>query len=221
VSGIGRRFDDLHAVMRHPMGRRAFLSLLGLAGLAACVGDESSSPPAGFLERTVEFPRPGFDPSTYRLEVNGLVQTPLSFAYSEVLSLPSVSFTCDFRCVEGWGVDDVPWEGVQLRTLMAMARPTAEARFVTFHCLGDVYRESLSLEQAELPIALLAHRVHGHALPPERGSPLRLVFPRMLGYKGAKWVTQVEFRTERDIGYWEQLGYPADAWTEDEQPCGN
>jgi DMSO/TMAO reductase YedYZ molybdopterin-dependent catalytic subunit len=217
------------------MARRAFLSLVGLAGLAACVGDERPTPPSDktstpashetstsasdFRENTVESPRPEFDPNTYRLVVDGLVRTPLTFTYGEVLALPSVSHTCDFRCVEGWGVADVPWEGVELRTLAAMAGPTPEARFVTFHCLGDTYRESLSLEQAESSTALLAYRVYGQALPPERGSPLRLVFPRMLGYKGAKWVTRVEFRSERDTGYWEQFGYSDDAWVRDEQPC--
>jgi len=196
------------------MARRTFLFLIGLTGLAACVGDEAPSPPTGFLERTAESPRPGFDPDAYRLAVDGLVQTPLSFTYDDVLSLPSAAHTCDFRCVEGWGVDDVPWEGVELRTLTAMAEPAAEAQFVTFHCLGDVYRETLSLEQTELPIALLAYRMHGQPLPPERGAPLRLVVPSMFGYKGAKWVTRVEFRAERDMGYWEQFGYPPDAWIE-------
>jgi DMSO/TMAO reductase YedYZ molybdopterin-dependent catalytic subunit len=218
------------------MARRAFLSLLGLAGLTACVGEkttgpsdggtptspgnQSSTPSGDFRENTIESPRPVFDPDTYRLVVDGLVRTPLTFTYSELLALPSVSHTCDFRCVEGWGVSDVPWEGVEVRTLMAMAGPTAEAQFVTFHCLSDSYRESLSLEQAELPTALLAYRVYGRDLPPERGSPLRLVFPRMFGYKGAKWVTRIEFRSERDTGYWEQFGYSDDAWVEDEQPCG-
>ena len=227
MSGTDRRYHDLRDAVRRPMARRAFISLLGLAGLAACVRDESgsspgdgtSSPPAGntsassgdFRERTVESRRPEFDPSTYRLVVNGLVRTPLTFTYSELLALPAVQHTCDFRCVEGWGVAGVPWQGFELRTLAALAEPTSEAQFVTFHCLGDAYRESLSLEQAELPTALLAYRVCGRDLPPERGSPLRLVFPRMVGYKGAKWVTRVEFRSERDSGYWEQFGYPQDA----------
>ena len=218
---------DLYAVMRRPMARRAFLSLLGLAGLAACVGDETPSPPKGFLERpegflerTVESPRPEFDPNTYRLVVDGLVRRPLNFTYRDLLSLPSASQTCDFRCVEGWGVSDVPWEGVGLKSLMDMAQPLGEARFVTFHSLGGQYQESLSLEQAGLSSVMLAYRMYGDALPPERGSPLRVVFPSMLGYKGAKWVTRVELRAERDLGYWEGFGYPEDAWVGDEQPGG-
>jgi DMSO/TMAO reductase YedYZ molybdopterin-dependent catalytic subunit len=220
VSGTGHPYYDLHAVLRRPMARRAFLSLLGLAGLAACVRDETSSPPGGFLERTVESSRPEFDPDTYRLVVNGLVRKPLNFTYQDLLSLPSASQTCDFRCVEGWGVDKVPWEGVRLQSLTDMAQPLGEARFVTFHSLGDQYQESLSLEQAGLPGVMLAYRMYGDDLPPERGSPLRLVFPRMFGYKGAKWVTRVEFRADQDPGYWEGFGYPYDAWVGDEQPCG-
>jgi DMSO/TMAO reductase YedYZ molybdopterin-dependent catalytic subunit len=211
--------DAFRAVMLRPLTRRAFLFLLGAAGLEACTGDRKWSVLDTFPERTVESPRPSFHPDTYRLAVDGLVRTPLSLTYEDLLAQPMASQTCDFRCVEGWGLTDVPWEGVQLRTLMTMATPSAEARFVTFHCLGDVYQDSLSVEQAQLPGALLAYRVYNQPLPAERGRPLRLVFPKMLGYKGAKWVTRVEFTAEADLGFWERFGYEVDPWVEDEQPC--
>ena len=38
--------------------------------------------------------------------------------------------------------------------------------------------------------------------------------PRMYGYKGSKWLTRIEFRDRRDIGYWEQRGWRVDAWIE-------
>ena len=209
--------NDLRAAMRCPVTRRHFLGLLGIAGLGACVNAHAGTVPDNFYERTVESPLPAFDRDTYHLVVDGLVRRPLTFNYRQMLWLPSSRQTCDFRCVEGWGVDDVPWEGVQLRTLMRLARPLADARFVTFHCLGDVYKESLTLEQAEMPHALLAYCMYGHPLPAEHGSPLRLVFPRMVGYKGAKWVMRVEFRAERVPGYWG--GFGVDPWVEDPQPC--
>ena len=211
--------NELWSAMRCPIARRRFLGLLGVAGLGAYVSAHAWSIPDNFHERTVESPRPTFDRDTYRLAVSGLVRRPLNFTYRQLLILPSSRQTCDFRCIEGWGVDDVPWEGIQLRTLMTMARPLADARFVTFHCLDNVYSESLSLEQAGMSHALLAYCMYGHPLPAEHGSPLRLVFPRMLGYKSAKWVTRVEFRAEQDYGYWEGLGAPLDAWVQNQQPC--
>ena len=219
--------DDLRAAMRGPVTRRRFLSLVGVAGLGAYASAYASAHargnchactvPDNFYVNTVESPEPTFDPDTYRLVVDGLVRRPLTFNYRQLLSLPSSRQTCDFRCVEGWHVDDVPWEGTQLRTLLRMARPLADAHFVTFHCLDDVYTESLSLEQAQVPHALLAYCMYGHPLPPEHGSPLRLVFPMMVGYKSPKWVTRVEFRAERDLGTWSWFG--VDPWVEDPQPC--
>jgi DMSO/TMAO reductase YedYZ molybdopterin-dependent catalytic subunit len=64
---------------------------------------------------------------------------------------------------------------------MRITRPLANGRFVTFHCLGDVYKESLSLEQAELPDALLAYCMYGDPFPPERASPSAAGPPRDAG----------------------------------------
>ncbi|MFW5937879.1 MAG: molybdopterin-dependent oxidoreductase, partial [Halanaeroarchaeum sp.] len=49
------------------------------------------------------------------------------------------------------------------------------------------------------------------------GGPLRVVTPHKYAYKGAKWVTGVEFLTEPERGYWEKRGYSvtADPWAED------
>jgi len=219
VLGPERLGGDLSAAMRCPVTRRRFLGLAGLAGLGVCVNLHGGTPPDDFYVETVEASQPTFDRGTYRLVVDGLVRRQRSFTYPQLLWLPSARQTCDFRCVEGWGVDDVPWEGIQLSTLMKLTQPLASARFITFHCLGGTYRESLSLEQAQLPYALLAYCMYGHPLPAEHGSPLRLVFPRMLGYKSAKWVTRVEFRAERDLGYW--AGFGVDPWVSDPQPCSS
>ncbi len=211
--------DRLPLVSRR-VTRRRFLGMAALAGISGYFATMGLSVPEEFQVETVESPQPTFDPSSYRLLVDGLVENPLSFTYQELLSLSPTRQRCDFLCIDGWGVNDVPWEGVQLSTVMTMAQPLVQAQFVTFHSLGGTYLESLSLAQAELPSALLAYCMYGKRLPPEHGSPLRLVYPRMRGYKGAKWVTRVEFTAERDVGYWSSRhGLPVDPWVQDEQPC--
>jgi len=161
---------------------------------------------------TVEKPVPKFDPAEYRLVIDGMVERPQSFTYEELRALPAVRQVSDFHCVEGWGVNDVQWDGVRLQTLIDLARPAARARYVTFHSLGETYRDSLSLQQARLPDVLVAYDMDGDPLRVDHGLPLRLVMPRMFGYKGPKWLTRIEFRDEQDTGYWEARGWRIDAW---------
>ncbi|MGE0134663.1 MAG: molybdopterin-dependent oxidoreductase [Dehalococcoidia bacterium] len=166
----------------------------------------------GWRYNTVERPLPAFDASEYRLVVDGLVERPLTFTYDELRALPGVRQVSDFHCVEGWGVDDVQWDGVRLQTLIDLAGPAANAKYVTFHSMGGVYRDSLSLQQARLPDVLVAYDMDGEPLKDDHGLPLRLVMPRMFGYKGPKWLTRIEFRDLQDTGYWEARGWRTDAW---------
>ncbi len=166
----------------------------------------------GWRENTVESSRPVFNPESYRLTVDGLVERPLTLDYEGLRSLPAVRQVSDFHCVEGWKVPDAQWEGVRFQSLADLVGPLPDARYVTFHSLGGVYRDALSLDQALLPDVLIAYDLDGAPLSAVRGSPARLVMPRMFGYKGPKWVTRIEFRDRQDVGYWEQRGWRVDAW---------
>lgn len=198
---------------RSGLSRARFLGLLaggagaGWLGLQAWGGLVS-----GWRINTVENPTPAFDPQSFRLTIDGLVERPLTLSYDELRALPAVRQISDFHCVEGWGVDDVRWDGVRMQSIAELVRPTEDAKFVTFHSLAGVYRDSLSLQQSMLPDVLLAYDLDGLPLTPAHGLPLRLVMPRMFGYKGSKWLTRVEYRSAQDIGYWEQRGWRVDAW---------
>ena len=91
-------------------------------------------------------------------------------------------------------------------------QPAPDAGFITFHSAGGVYRDSLTLAQAALPDVLLAYHMWERPLSRDHGYPLRLVMPRMYGYKGPKWLERVEFVKVRETGYWEQRGWKIDAW---------
>jgi DMSO/TMAO reductase YedYZ molybdopterin-dependent catalytic subunit len=166
----------------------------------------------GWRENTVESSRPVFDPESYRLTIDGLVERPLTVDYDALRALPTVRQVSDFHCVEGWKVPNAQWDGVRFQTLADLVGPLPESRFVTFHSLGGVYRDALTVDQAMLPDVMIAYDLDGAPLSQVRGSPARLVMPRMFGYKGPKWVTRIEFRDRRDVGYWERRGWRVDAW---------
>ena len=194
------------------ISRRRVFGLGAIGAGLGYLGYRIWTRPGDFRINTVERPTPTLDPSTYRLVVDGLVERPLSFTLDELQQFPSVKQVSDFHCVEGWGVDNVRWEGVRFQTLAEMAGPKKDAGFVTFYSGGDVYKDSLSMSQALLPDVLLAYRMWEQPLPKDHGYPLRLVMPRMYGYKGPKWLTRVEFVPYRETGYWEQRGWQIDAW---------
>jgi DMSO/TMAO reductase YedYZ molybdopterin-dependent catalytic subunit len=153
------------------------------------------------LSELPDFPGrgPGFDPDTWRLRVDGLVEGPLSLTFAQVQALPSAEDTSPFECIEGWRVDGNRWQGVAVATVLDLAGPMPRARYATFHA-GD-FIMSLSLEEARAPGVLLAHSLDGTPLPTEHGAPLRLVVPGKDCFYGVKWVERVELTIEvRDTG---------------------
>lgn len=168
--------------------------------------------PGDFRINTVERPTPAVDPAAFRLVVDGAVERPLTLTLPEVQGIAPVKQVSDFHCVEGWGVDNVRWEGVRFQTLAELVGPKPDAGFVTFYSEGDIYKDSLSLSQAMLPDVLLAYSMWEKPLEEKHGYPLRLVMPRMYGYKGPKWLKRVEFVSYRETGYWERRGWQIDAW---------
>lgn len=195
------------------LARGRFLGLLAGGGALGWAGTRLfTGAVGGWRYNTVETPVPAFDRGAYRLVIDGLVEQAQTFTYEELRALLAVRQVSDFHCVEGWGVSDVRWDGVRLQTLMALVRPLPEAGFVTFHSLGGICRDSLTIEQARLPDVLVAYDMDGAPLEPDHGLPLCLVMPRMYGCKGPKWLTRVEFRDRRDIGYWEERGWRIEAW---------
>src|SRR5205823_11458415 len=97
----------------------------------------------------------------------------------------------DFHCVTGWTVRHVHWGGVRFRDLLAQARPLDGARVLSFVSAERPYVDTLTIEQAELPDAMLAYEMDGKPLRREHGAPVRVVIPDMYGYKNVKWVERI------------------------------
>jgi hypothetical protein len=162
----------------------------------------------GWGERTVDRQDIESILSSWRLRVDGLVENPFEIDFAELIALPRQDQVTDFHCVEGWSVYDVPWNGVHLSRMVERARPLGSATYVSFHTIGGKYNESLPLAVALEPRTMLSYGIGGFTLPLRHGFPLRLVIPRLLGYKNAKYVERIEFTDEPLYGYWVNVGYP-------------
>ena len=209
--------------------RRWFLVLAGgaaaaLFGLSRLSGGGKSSPsptssPSGripdfsgdFPVLYVEHSVPDVPPERWTVAVAGLVEQPLTVDHERWKTLPRVTYTKDFHCVEGWSVDKLGWGGVRVSEVLALARPKPEGTFVTFGAYGGTYTDDLTIAEALGGDTLLADTLDGAPLPPEHGGPVRLLIPSQLGYKNVKWVARLEVTAGRQPGYWEQRGYPVEA----------
>jgi DMSO/TMAO reductase YedYZ molybdopterin-dependent catalytic subunit len=150
---------------------------------------------------------PPIDRDSYRLIIDGAVDNPLSLSIAEVQRLPFTSMVIRHVCVEGWAAI-VQWGGVKLRDLIAIAKPSTQAKYAYFYS-ADGYYESWDLDSVMHPQTLMAYQKNSQPLEDANGAPLRLASPVKLGYKLSKWVTRIELTSElgEKQGYWEDLGY--------------
>jgi DMSO/TMAO reductase YedYZ molybdopterin-dependent catalytic subunit len=158
---------------------------------------------------------PSRSPEDYQLRIDGLVDRPTSLSYSDLHDrLPQTALTRDFQCVTGWRVQHVPWVGVRLSDVLAMAGVKPTATRVMFHSFDGTYTESLSMEQATRPDVLVAHTLEGDPVSREHGGPVRMYVAPMYGYKSCKWLDRIELvdHLVDDGGYWESRGYDLDGW---------
>lgn len=150
------------------------------------------------------------DLDSYQLKLTGLVETPVSFSYDQVLAKAPEQRLITLYCVEGWQAT-VLWEGVRITDLMADAGIKDEATTVIFHCV-DGYTTALPLATIKDKDMLLAYSANGVALPASMGFPFIVVAEDKLGYKWARWVSEIELSSDENYkGYWEKRGYDNDA----------
>lgn len=146
----------------------------------------------------------------YSLKVTGLVKAEKDLDYDTVLELDSHIRKITLYCVEGWDAT-ILWEGVLLKDIMDIATIKPEANTVIFHSV-DGYNTSLPLDTIINKELILAYSANGLKLPAEMGFPFIVVAEDKLGYKWARWVTEIELSDDVDFrGYWEKAGYDNEA----------
>lgn len=150
------------------------------------------------------------DLDSYQLQLTGLVETPVNLSYEQVLAKAPAQRLITLYCVEGWQAT-VLWEGVPITELLAEAGIKDGATTVIFHCV-DGYTTAMPLTTIIDKEMLLAYSANGVVLPAAMGFPFIVVAEDKLGYKWARWVSEIELSNDEDYqGFWEKRGYDNDA----------
>jgi DMSO/TMAO reductase YedYZ molybdopterin-dependent catalytic subunit len=150
---------------------------------------------------------PQIDLATWKFEVDGLVEYPLSFTLDEFTQLPSVKVYADFHCVTRWSRLDNVWTGVSTREIAQRASVYQDVKFVLARAYDNDWTTNVPIEYFLKEDSLFAFLHDGAPIPPEHGGPVRLIIPQLYAWKSAKWINGVSFLAQDEPGFWEEGGY--------------
>ncbi len=181
-----------------------------LSGRMAGKGRTSDALP-GFVPYTVVNGFPHISRDQWQLSMHGLGADLLWADYAALL--PRKTITINFRCVTGWVVPHVEFSGVDLEQfLRSRGWNPATHPWVIFYSGDGVYTDTLNAEQIRQYHPMMVDSIDHRPLPVAQGYPVRLVVPHMYGYKSVKWLVGIKV-SSRDIpGFWEERGYPQNAY---------
>ncbi|MFT0520569.1 molybdopterin-dependent oxidoreductase [Pseudomonas faucium] len=171
------------------------------------------------------------DPDTYRLTINGAVDTPLSLSLAELKALGEpVEVVAVNQCSGNSRAFSMPrvfgaqlgngsmgnarWLGVPLKAVLEKAGVKAEAKQVSFDGLDKPvlaatpdFVKALDIDHAMNGEPMIAWSMNGEDLPLLNGYPIRLVVP---GYFGTYWVkhlSEIDVLDHTYEGFFMAKGY--------------
>lgn len=113
----------------------------------------------------------------------------------------------------------VPWAGFPMKRLVEFAKPLGSAKYVVMQTFQNPemasgqkqywypwpYTEGLTVAEATNELAFMATGIYGKPMPPQNGSPIRLVTPWKYGFKCIKSIVRVTFSDQRPVSFWEKI----------------
>jgi DMSO/TMAO reductase YedYZ molybdopterin-dependent catalytic subunit len=174
--------------------------------LATTFPDSDLTPFERFPINDYDVDDPEVDLEAWTLTVTGAVAKPGEYTLAQIQALPKTRQNTRHVCVEGWDVIG-RFGGTQLSEFLKFVGAEPTARFISVECADDYY-ESLDMATAMHPQTLLCYEMYDQPLTRKHGAPVRLTVPTKIGYKHAKYVTDLKVSLVLDrVGYWEDQGY--------------
>jgi sulfane dehydrogenase subunit SoxC len=187
--------------------------------------------PVGLHYLLTHYDIPDVDPVAWRLEVDGLVERPLSFSLEDLRARPASELAVTMECAgngrariephvvsQPWlleAVGTARWRGTPLAPLLEEAGVREGAVEVLFTGLDrgvegeeeQWYARSLPLDGALGDDVILAYEINGAPLPPQHGFPVRLLVPGWYGMTSVKWLARVTVLDQPFDGYQQRHSY--------------
>jgi len=187
--------------------------------------------PVGLHYLLTHYDIPDVDAEAWRLEVDGLVERPLTLSLDDVRARPAVEAAVTMECAgngratiephvvsQPWlleAVGTARWRGTPVAGMLEEAGVREGAVEVLFTGLDrgveggeeQDYARSLPLEEVHAGDAILAYEVNGMPLPPQHGFPLRLVVPGWYGMTSVKWLGRITVLDVPFGGYQQSHSY--------------
>ncbi|HEX5826913.1 MAG TPA: molybdopterin-dependent oxidoreductase [Candidatus Limnocylindrales bacterium] len=163
---------------------------------------------------------PSVDLATWTLKVTGMVRTPVTLTFADLVELPLVEQYVTIACVSnevgGRLVGNAKWTGVRLTDVLDMAGVLPEATQIVPRSV-DGWTAGFPTTWVTAPDrprdALIAVKMNDEPLPAAHGFPARLIVPGLYGYVSAtKWLSEIELTTmEAFDAYWIPRGWAKEA----------
>ncbi len=180
-------------------------------------------------------PIPVVDRLTYRLRVEGRIQTPLDLSLDMLTAFPRREFPAFLQCAGNrrremeavapipdeiiWDTEAISsavWSGVALADVLEAAGVgDGTGGHVAFEGLDAIskggesfpFGGSIPLDKALRGDVLLAYAMNGDPLPPAHGFPLRVVVPGYIGARSVKWLGRIVVQDAPSDNYYQARAY--------------
>ncbi|GAB4526137.1 MAG: sulfite oxidase [Anaerolineae bacterium] len=178
---------------------------------------------------------PSVDPETFRLQVTGAVETPLSLSLQQLRAdFPKQTVLATMTCAgnrrtelhaispivneiiwDNSAISNAEWGGVLLRDVLAQAGLTASSGMhIVFEGMdqiekddADFFGASIDIDKALNADVLLAYEMNGEPLTPIRGFPIRVMVPGYIGARSVKWLRTIIVQSAPSPNYYQQKAY--------------
>jgi sulfane dehydrogenase subunit SoxC len=210
---------EFQGVTRSELGQAARNHAMHLEGLRYDVT------PPGMHYLVIHWDIPDADEATWTVEIDGLVDRPLTLSMDDLRARPAVTRPITMECAgngralmppraesQPWldgAVGNAEWTGTPLPPLLEEAGLQASAVELVFtgadHGIqGDVeqdYQWGFALDDILRDDVLLAYEMNGQPLPPQHGFPIRLIVPNWYGMCSVKWLRRITAVAEPFDGF--------------------